>query len=438
MRGYDRLRIRRRVEANASLSREAMAEVTRGLFENRVRDALARFPAYADRVRTFRGALPEAGEPVTPDQLPVWTRDDQRALFAGQERPADSAYVHQTSGSTSLPVTFHVTRESYEWRSAVTDRGYRWAGAEEGSKSFFLWAGSHGKPSPAATIKKTVHNKLQRRVFYDVFQRMGEAEFAECCHQINRFRPRAIIGYTSMLVDLARFARDNPGVLRWKAKTMVNAAEGLQAGQRQLLTGFLVDEVFLSYGSREFMGVAMECPGHHGYHIHSDNVLVEIVDDEGLPVAPGQTGRVVISDLRNLATPFIRYEIGDYGTMSPESDSNACPIGLPFPLLHSVDGRMQDVIHTPDGGRITGLYITYVMRQFDWIDGYQVVQETPDGIDVKLLTRRELSDEATAPVAGLLREKLGAEMRIEFERVDELIRRSSGKVHLVMSSVTED
>jgi phenylacetate-CoA ligase len=332
-------------------------------------------------------------------------------------------------------VTFHVTRESYEWRTAVSDRGYSWAGAEEGQKSFYLWAADQKEPPLAAKIKRGVHSALQRRTYFDVFQKMGEEEKAQCCRIINKTRPSAIVGYTSMLIALARYVRDNPSALRWKARSLVNAAEGLQRGQRTMLEKYLVDEVFLAYGSREFMLLGMECGRHDGYHVTSDNVLVETVDEEGRAVAPGESGRVVITDFHNAATPFIRYEIGDLGTMAPPDE--ACPCGLPFPLITSIDGRLQDVIHTPDGGVVTGLYVTYTMRQFDWIEGYQVVQDERDRILVKLLTTVELTPGITGPVTELLQKKLGPSMRVDYERVDELIRRKSGKVHLVMSSLND-
>lgn len=438
LRGYRRWRIRRQAQANAEMDREDLRRLTKQLFEGRVRDALIRFPAYADKVRSHRGSVPGVRDPIVAAELPVWTRGDQRALFEHQPAPPDSAYVHQTSGSTSLPVTFHVTRESYEWRTAVTDRGYAWAGAEEGSKAFILWAGVQKGTPKTARFKKTIHNALQRRTFFDVFQRMGEAELAQCCSIINRFQPHTIIGYTSMLIDLARFVRDHPGALRWRARTLVNAAEGLQPGQREMLEEQLVDDVFLAYGSREFMGVGMECGGHNGYHVYTDNVFVEVVDDDGAPVPDGGQGRIVITDLRNPATPFIRYEIGDYGAMPPDDSKASCACGLPFPLLKSVDGRLQDVVYASDGRKVTGLYVTYTMRQFEWIEGYQIVQEQPGRITVRLLSREELTPERTTPVAEKLRAKLGADMRIQFERVSALERRSSGKVHLVISSIGDD
>ena len=344
----------------------------------------------------------------------------------------------KTSGSTGLPVTFHVTRESYEWRTAVTERGYRWSGAEEGSKTFFLWAGDQVAKPLTEHIKKSLHEKLQRRVFYDVFQVMGEREMSDCCRVINRFRPHTIVGYTSMLVELARYVRDHPNALRWRAPKLVNAAEAMQPGQRLMLQAHLVDEVFLAYGSREFMNVGMECSRHNGYHLHTDNLMVEVIDDDGRPVEPGQQGRLVITDLRNRATPFIRYEIGDYGSMAPAGDGDTCPCGLPFPRLKTVDGRLMYVVYAADGRKLTGLFVPYIMSQFKWIEGYQVVQDEPGRVTIRLLTREELTPERTAPVAGLLASKLGPDMSVSFERVDALQRQPGGKVDLVVSSIKEE
>jgi len=188
----------------------------------------------------------------------------------------------------------------------------------------------------------------------------------------------------------------------------------------------------MSYGSREFMSVGMECNQHAGYHVASDNLLVEVVDDDGQPVAEGEEGRIVITDLHNAANPFVRYEIGDIGTAGPADAPCSC--GRPFPRLTSVDGRLQDVIRTSTGV-VSGLYLTYTMRQFDdWIEGYQVVQDSPDRMLVRLVTRTEFTPERLAPVTALLREKFG-DMRIDYERVRELARRRSGKVALVISSL---
>lgn len=433
LRGYHRWSIRRRVDANQRLSRDELARLGDREFLHHVHRSIARFPFYAERVKAYRGSVPKPGDSIRPHELPVWTRHDQREFFAQQARPADSMFAHQTSGSTSLPVRFHITRESWEVRNAIVDRAYSWAQAEEGRKSLYVWAADQATPALSQRIKHGVHMWLQRRALFDAFQQFGDAEREACIRLINRFRPHAIVGYSGQLVDVARYVRDHPGLLTWKAKTLVNAAEGLQPGQRELLQQYLVDQVFLSYGCREFMSIGMECDRHVGYHLNTDNLLVEAVDDDGQPVAPGQEGRIVVTDFHNAATPFIRYEIGDIGIMAPPDERCAC--GKPFPILKSVDGRLQDVVQTLNGP-ISGLYITYTMRQFDdWVEGYQVIQDAKDRVKVRLLTKTEFTPERLEPIEALLKKKLGEAMKIEFERATELTRRRSGKVALVISSL---
>src|SRR5262245_25508406 len=400
LRGYHRLAIRRRVEANQRMSFDEMARFNEREFTAHVHRCIERFPFYAERVKAYRGSLPRPDQPLRGD-LPVWTRHDQREFFAQQERPHDSMFAHQTSGSTSLPVRFHITRESREWRNAIVDRAYGWAQAEEGRKSLYVWAADQARPSLSQRIKHGVHVRLQRRALFDAFVQFGNQERAACVQMINRFRPHAIVGYTGQLVDIARYVRDNPGELRWKAKTLVNAAEGLQPGQRELLQQHLVDQVFLSYGCREFMSIGMECDRHVGYHLNTDNVRVEVVDENGRAVPPGEEGRIVVTDFHNAATPFIRYEIGDIAVMASADERCAC--GLPFPFWKWLDGRLRDVVHTSNGP-VSALYVAYTMRQFDdWIEGYQVVQDSRDRVTVRLMTKTEFTPERLAPVEALLK-----------------------------------
>lgn len=426
--GYGRMRIRREVARNTLLSKKELADQYAGLFQKRVRNALAAFPAFAAKVKKFRGSIPEGYAPVRPEELPVWTREDQRHLFDQfPAPPVPGSFVHRTGGSTGVPVQFCVTRESYEWRMAVSDRGYSWAEAEEGRKSFYVW-GSPIKPtSPIEALKTRLHHAFQRRTYFDSFH-FDDRDKAACCLGIDQAKPQALVGYAGNLVELARYARDNRNLLKWRAHTLVTGAEGLQPGQRQLLGEQLADKVFMSYGSREFMLIGMECSQHCGYHISSDNLFVEVVDDDGKPVRAGQTGRILVTDLHNDATPFIRYDIGDLGTMSGE----ACSCGLPFPLLVSVDGRQQEVLYKPDGSRMTALFVPHLMKEFDWVDGYQLVQERVNSICVNVISSSELSIDQIASLVTALRGRLGEGMQVDVKRVTALARSRSGKTPIVV------
>lgn len=428
-RGYRRLSIRREVAANEQLPRAILAVRSDRLLREHVHRCIRRFPAYADRVKAHRGSLPREGEPLRLAELPIWTRHDQIEFFGAQERPSDSHYVHESGGSTGIVVRFHITRESYEWRTAIMDRVYGWAGAEEGARSLHIW-GTTKAASRVHGYKVLVHRALQRRTYFNTLREFTDQERAACCDAINRNRPRAIVGYTGMLVDIARYAREHQA-LTWKASTLISTAETLQCGQRELLQAQLAHDVFDSYGSREFMNIGSECSLHAGYHINADNLRVEVVDPYGNPVDPGVEGRIVVTDFRNAATPFVRYEVGDMGVMAPPGET--CRCGRPLPLLRRVEGRTQDVIYTRRG-MVSALNIQDVLEHFDWIEGYQLIQPAREEIIIKLLARVELTEERLLPLRSRLRSQLG-DLTVRIERVDELTRRPNGKIEMVTSSI---
>jgi phenylacetate-CoA ligase len=432
LRGYGRLRIRRQVRQNADRSAAELAATTRDLFQHRVHEAIRRFPAYAEKVRSACGGLPAARKAIKAAKLPIWTRADQRDLFERLEGPpVPQSFVHSTGGSTGVPLRFYVSRESFEWRCAVSDRGYSWAGAAEGRKSFYVWGTPIRTPALRQRIKADLHHRLQRRTYFDSFE-FGDEEKRRCCAAIDRQRPPAIVGYAGNLIELARYVRDNAGVLTWKAQALVTAAEGLVPGQRELIEAHLGGRVFMSYGSREFMLIGMECAEHYGYHIAADNLMVEVVNADGHPAAPEETGRILITDLHNDANPFVRYEIGDWGSMMP--DGFRCPCGRPFPVLATVEGRVQEVILTPGGQRVTALFVPHLMKEFAWVEGYQIAQSDPASVTLNLVTRQELTSSLTDPLEGQLQKKLGAAMQIRFRKVERLERSRTGKTPIVVQA----
>ncbi|HET6348649.1 MAG TPA: AMP-binding protein [Candidatus Krumholzibacteria bacterium] len=428
-RGYHRLDIRRRVTANEWLAPNALTRTSSQELQHHIHRSIARFPPYAERVKAHRGSLPKPGAPVRLEELPVWTRADQREFFDQQSRPPDAAYMRRSSGSTSTPVRLYVTRESYEWRTAIMDRVYAWAHAQEGVRSVHVWGRDLTLPTRWHHIKRSVHLVLQRRYFFDAFKEFSEQERAACCRFINRIKPEAIVGYTGMLVDIARYSRETHA-LTWKARTLVATAEGLQGGQRELLEETLASEVFDSYGSREVMNIGMECEKHTGLHLASDNVVVEVVDEAGNPVPAGAEGRIVVTDFHNAASPIIRYDMGDIGVMGPDE---LCACGRPFPRLARVEGRSQDLVYTPQGST-TAILLCFAIREYDWIDGFQIVQSTRDRILLRLLTRSPITPGMVQPLIDRLRPMLKG-MTIDYERVGTLARRPNGKFQLLISEV---
>lgn len=432
VRGYNRLTIRRQVAANVSKAKETLLSEQKQLLQNRVTYALKHFPEYRHYVEQHLGTIPNPEAKDFPfSSLPIWTRSEQNKWFEAQDGPPlPNANPHATGGSTGTPTRLWISRKSYEWRCAVSQRGYSWAQAEDGQNAVYIW-GAPAKPLPAwKEWKQSIHHKILGHTVFNSFS-FGEERMKECCQLINQVRPKAIVGYTGNLIALSQFVSKHPTLLTWKAQSAIGAAEGLQASQRKAIETHLAEKVFMSYGSREFMLIGMEHHDHDGYWLTDDNLYTEVVDEQGMPLPPEKSGRIVVTDLRNDASPMVRYEIGDMGTMA-ESDPQS---KLPFRKLASVDGRSNEFIHLPNGEKMTALFIPHLMKEFSWIHAYQIHQSSAQGMCIHFLTTDSPTDSDFVSVKQALVDYVPADFDIAFKSVDTLEKRANGKTPIVVSTL---
>ena len=390
-----------------------------------------------DQSPWYRSRFDQAG--LTPDKirsfddyrrLPTLTKQDirQHRVEMVAQNYRDRVFEHKTGGSTGTPLQFFMTRESYEWRNAVTARGYGWAGAADGVKMFYLWGVPMNNPTPFQQRKAALHNWVQRRKMFNSY-RLTPETLPDCLRELNEFAPKVLAGYTSMLEYLARYIRKNGG-LRVKLRSVITVAEGVSPAQLELLREAFQAPVFHSYGSREFKLIAMDCE-QGGLHLSVDNLMVECIH-HGRPAQPGEIGAVVITDLHNYGMPFIRYEIGDLAMPS----AKACACGRGLPLLEAVYGRIPDTIQTPEGRLVHGTFFGQLLMWFPCIDQFQVTQKRVDHLHVKLVATQRDTAIATLPqIKSKMQSVLGTTITIEFEFCDAIPPNAAGKHRFVISEI---
>lgn len=134
-------------------------------------------------------------------------------------------------------------------------------------------------------------------------------------------------------------------------------------------------------------------------HIQSEHALDEVLDVANRPRAPGETGRVVATNLHNFATPTIRMDPGDLATVGAP-----CPCGRGLPVLARIDGRARDLMTLPDGHRI--------LPSFD---------ETR-------ITAAALTEAERTALAQAFNDGFGRRFDISFRAVDLIARAPGGKI----------
>ena len=392
----------------------------------------ARYSPYYTKMFGERGFDPDRIQTVRDLQtLPILTKDLIRDHFPEivSTRLRDCLLAKSTGGSTGQPLHFYYTSQSYAWRTAVTRRGYSWAGGPPGSRQAYIW-GDALISSRLLRFKQSAQRLIDRQEFYNCFE-FDDAAMSLCLRRLNTFRPDLVVGYANPLYHFALFVERNGG-LTFRPKGVISAAEKIYKHQREIVERALGSPLFNTYGSREFMLIGSECEKHEGLHVNMENLVVEVVDEDGKPVREGETGRILVTDLHNFGMPFIRYEIGDLGV----NTGRRCSCGRGLPLLADVTGRILDVIRTPEGKIVPGELFPHFFKDFKEIRKFQVVQEKLDFVTIKLVPDGDNVEEDTLQrIERELTRILGKGVRLAIEIVPEIPVTMTGKFRVTVSKI---
>jgi phenylacetate-CoA ligase len=156
---------------------------------------------------------------------------------------------------------------------------------------------------------------------------------------------------------------------------------------------------------------------------------LEVVNEDGSPTADGEEGELAITDLFNYGMPFIRYKNGDRAVAGLKQ----CSCGRGLPMLRSVLGRTLDVIRTRDGRRLPGEFFPHLLKDFKAIKRFQVVQHTPDRVEIRVVAGSGWSEEDRRRVESVTRQALGSEVSLDVMRVDEIALTNRGKLRVVVN-----
>jgi phenylacetate-CoA ligase len=332
-----------------------------------------------------------------------------------------------TGGSTGVPFRFEYTMDSYARRVAAMWRGYGWAGAGLGARTAFLW-GTGEKETGWRKLKVKLYHDAFTRRFFDV-AKLTEANIDASIDAMIQYQPHAVVGYVAPTALVAR--RMNATGRRMSGlRGVITAAEALYDAERADIEQAFGCKAFNTYGSREVMLMAAECDRHEGLHVTADQLVLETVDAQGQAVPAGQSGNVAVTDLFNLGMPLVRYLNGDRATYASQA---TCSCGRSLPLLSSVDGRVLDMIHTPDGRLLPGEIFVAMIYNWPAIFKFQVVQTAKDVLQFRLVMNRPWHEGERDAFIARIRQDTGTLMRIELAEVADIPPNATGKRRITVS-----
>ena len=364
----------------------------------------------------------------------VWTLDGLRQLkpfakkdiqqagagFLSKVIPPDHMPVvkSQTSGSTGEPVTILKTTENMVYWNAHAIRDHRWYNRDYSGKMTAI----------RATVREVIEQTPSWGGPVDLLYGSGLGQGIPVSTDLTRqqellvkFQPNIMIVHAGVLTGLVT-EWERTGLPLTELKHIKNVGDTVHDGLRErvkALTGLDIED---NYSCSEVGSIAIQCPVSGLFHIMSENLIVEILDQDGHACKAGEVGRVVITDLHNTANPVIRYDIGDYAEVG-----EPCTCGRHLPTLKRVLGRERGLFVRADGSRF---WPTAGQRRIEKVVAmrqWQMIQHSLTDIEYRLVTDDPLTEEQLSSLTKIVNNNLGFTDEVRVVRYANSLPSFNGK-----------
>lgn len=428
MKAHSTVAVRRQMEASQWWPAQQLAQAKV--------ERLRRFLASAQRAPYWAALFAERGfDPRAVadlsclSALPLLDKATIRAHADAMKHPeARDLARFNTGGSSGEPLVFFIGKERVSHDVAAKWRATRWWGVDIGDPEIVVW----GSPIELGSQDRVraLRDRLMRTQLLPAFE-MTDAKVGAFLRAIGKRRPKMLFGYPSALSHIASHAQargvrvDDLGI----AVAFVTG-ERLYEEQRQIISTTFGCRVANGYGSRDAGFIAHECP-QGSMHLTDEDLVVEIVDAQGLPVPAGESGEIVVTHMATQHFPFIRYRTGDMAAMGTEP----CACGRGLATLREIQGRSTDFVVAADGTVMHGLALIYILRDMPEVQAFKIVQHTVHHTSVQVVPGPGFGPVQVASIVTGFQRRLGSDVRVDVQAMQAISAEKSGKYRYVISHV---
>jgi len=378
-----------------------------------------------------------AAEPIeqaaTLDQalsaLPILSRAalrDNLAVLRATDLPAphQAAGERTSSGSTGMVVAVTTSNVMLTWQDALAFRTQLWAGRDLQRRIALIRKYPKGMAEYPAGLAQpdwappSVFPFATGPAFHLT---TSSTSVAEQWEWLERISPSYLMTYPSIVRALAERAAaegKQPAPLRG----ITTVGEVVDPELRELAVRHLDAPIYDVYSSEETGTMALQCPDCSAYHVQAEALILEVLDRDGRPCRPGDTGRVVVTPLFNYAMPLLRYELGDFALVG-----EPCLCGRALPVLERIMGRRRNMLTLPDGRTFWPSFSARRLQKIVPIREHQFRQTAPLVIEALLVTEAPVSAAQECAMRDIVNAGLPVRFDVRIHRLDAIPRPVSGK-----------
>jgi phenylacetate-coenzyme A ligase PaaK-like adenylate-forming protein len=356
---------------------------------------------------------------ISLSNLPVLTRRDvvKQVETEGSLLPSGTIATakHATSGSTGTPVQFFISEMNaryneirtlaqyfMEGRDLTLNRTVFKPGLRNGTEEGFVvekatgWLGPLNSLFKSGNYKKITHSRPNRDLLFKELRK----------------DPIGYLAVQPSLVESLFYDGDISFLRENETKMFIPRGE---EADRSLRDKFVAAGIPVrgNYSSEEVGCIAAECkdyPEH--FHVAQSNVIVEVDNRGSVIVGSNRLGRVLVTHLHSFATPFVRYDVGDFATVS-----EGCGCGHDGPVLSNIYGRKKRLIKHSDGSVSRFTISAGRILEIVKCDEYRIRQTALNTIEVEIGGIDQLAADQIAALKSLFKDRAGDEFQIHIHAV---------------------
>lgn len=343
--------------------------------------------------------------------------------FISKSIPSQERIPVVTSGSTGTPFkVFHDKQKKIRNNADTLYLAHK-TGYDIGQRLIYMkiWA----KQKMASPLQYWTQNMVP----VDVIQ-LADLQISGLIEGMESYNgTHSMLGYVSAMEEVCKYLdRIGKNQVQAKVASIITMSETLNEYTKTGMEKYFGACVYSRYSNLENGIIAQQVPGSgHRYLVNTASYHLEILNMENNEPAPkGQMGRIVVTDLFNLAMPMIRYDTGDIGAFSNYSDD------YENLYLDKVEGRKLDLLYDTKGNLVSSYIVYKNMWQYTEINQYQLIQETEKDYQFKISLNGHFNKERQ--LIEEFKQFLGQDANFEITYVDEIPLLDSGKRRKIVNN----